>query len=342
MHQSTHGHTVTAVVKKYAAALTAITLGGLCAPAVAAGNYPDHPITLITPYSAGGDSDIAARNFGAVAQKYLGQPVVVMNKPGASGVIGSDIGRTSPPDGYTLVLSRPGSQAILPAISPTKTKYHWNDFTVIGLLELTPYGCFVKGKSKYHSFDDLQKALKDHGKQMNYATSGALTTNAMGPRVLFNVLKLGQNTPTAIPYKGTGETITALMGDQVDFTCSSLGPAYGLVKEGSLRALFVTTPERLKNLPDVPTAKELGLGDMGQILGWSGLSGPPGMPKEVVQKLWEVMQQTAKDPQWSTAVENSGSVPHMRGPDEAQAFTQKQYQVYRDLGESLDIIDKVQ
>src|SRR5690606_8316028 len=98
---------------------------------VAKDAYPSHAITLITPYSTGGDSDLAARNFSAVAQKYFGQPVVVVNKPGASGVIGSEQGRASAPDGYTLLLSRPGSQAILPAISPTKTKYKWDDFTPI-------------------------------------------------------------------------------------------------------------------------------------------------------------------------------------------------------------------
>src|SRR5690606_20991736 len=88
--------------------LGAIALGSLAGTAIAASDYPNKPITLITPYSAGGDSDIAARNFAAVAQKYLGQTIVVMNKPGASGVIGSEIGRTAPPDGYTLLLSRPG------------------------------------------------------------------------------------------------------------------------------------------------------------------------------------------------------------------------------------------
>lgn len=322
--------------------LGAIALGSLATTAVAASDYPSKPITLITPYSAGGDSDIAARNFAAVAQKYLGQTVVVMNKPGASGVIGSEIGRTAPADGYTLLLSRPGSQAILPAISPTKTKYGWDAFTSIGLLELTPYGCYVNSKSDIKSFQDLQNQLRIRGPQMNYATSGALTTNAMGPRVLFNVLKLGDRGPTAIPYKGTGEAITAVLGSQVDFTCSSLGPAYGLIKEGNLRTLFVTTPERLTELPNVPTATELGLGDMGQILGWSGLSGPPNMPKEIVDKIWAAMEKTAKDPQWTKAVQNSGSVPYMRGPQEAHAFTEKQFQVYRALGESLDIIDKVQ
>src|SRR5690606_1595117 len=106
--------------------------------------------------------------------------------------------------------------------------------------------------------------------------------NAMGPQVLFSELKLDGKLPTQIPYKGTGEATTALLAGQVDFSCSGIAPAFGLLKAGNLRALFVTTPERLKDLPDVPTARELGLDGMSQITGWSGISGPPGMSDDLV------------------------------------------------------------
>ncbi|MCC2596164.1 tripartite tricarboxylate transporter substrate binding protein [Pusillimonas sp. MFBS29] len=309
-------------------------------PAWAQSDYPSRPITLITPYSTGGDSDMAARNFSAVAFKYFKQPVVVLNKPGASGVIGSEQGRTAEPDGYTLLLSRPGSQAILPAIAPTQTKYKWDDFTAIGLLELNPYGCYVKGDSPYKTYKDFEKALREKGPSMNYGTAGTLTTNSMGPRVLFSELKLGGKVPTQIPYKGTGEATSALLAGQVDFSCSSIGPAFGLINAGNLRALFVTTPERLKSLPDVPTAKELGLSKMNQITGWSGISGPPNMPAEIVEKIRKVMEETGKDQQWISATENAGSVPYMKGPEEARKFIAGQFEVYHDLGKELDIIDK--
>lgn len=313
----------------------------LAAPASwAKSDYPSHAITLITPYSTGGDSDLAARNFSAVAQKYLDQPVVVVNKPGASGVIGSEQGRLASPDGYTLLLSRPGSQAILPAISPIKTKYKWSDFTPIGLLELNPYGCYVKGNSPYKTFKDFEKALRTNGAKMNYGTAGALTTNDMGPKLLFDTLKLGDKVPTQIPYKGTGDATSALLAGQIDFSCSSIGPANGLIKAGNLRALFVTTPERLKSLPDVPTAKELGLAKMEQITGWSGISGPPGMPADIVEKIWKAMEQTGKDAAWIRATENAGSVPFIKGPTDARKFTKGQYEVYHELGKSLDLIDK--
>src|SRR5687768_6967805 len=120
-----------------AAAAAALLLGG--SQALAQDPYPNRPVTVIAPYSAGGDADLAARNFAAAAQRALGQAVVVMNKTGASGVIGSAQVIAAPPDGYTLLLARTGSQAILPAIMPSTTKYKWDDYTFIGTLELNPY-----------------------------------------------------------------------------------------------------------------------------------------------------------------------------------------------------------
>lgn len=250
------------------------------------------------------------------------------------------MGRRAKPDGYTLLLSRTGSQAILPAIAPTRTGYAWSDFTPIALLELNPFGCYVKGDSDLKTFADLEKKLRADGKSMNYGSAGSMTTLNLGPRLLFDVLDL-KEIPTEIAYKGTGEAITAILGGQVDFTCSSIGPAFGLLKNGDLRALLVTTPERLKTLPDVPTSTELGLKGMERITGWSGISGPPDMPKELVQKIWEAVQATGNDPAWLKLTETAGSVPYVKGPQEANDYIHDQYDVYHKLGTSLDIIDKL-
>ena len=170
----------------------------LAVAAIAQAAYPDKVITLIAPYSAGGDSDLAARNFAAAAQKALGSPVIVVNKVGASGVIGSAQVLQAAPDGYTLLLARPGSQAILPAIMPARTKYKWEDFSMVGLLELNAYGCMTKATS-YKTFKEFTDALKQEGRRMNFGTAGVLTTNDMGPRQLFKMLKLdASNTPTQV------------------------------------------------------------------------------------------------------------------------------------------------
>jgi tripartite-type tricarboxylate transporter receptor subunit TctC len=321
-----------------------------CAFAVALGshsfasfaqNYPSRPITVVSPYAAGGDADFAARNFAAAAQKILGQAVVVVNRPGASGVIGSAAVVSAATDGYTLLLARPGSQSILPAIMPSRTKYKWDDYTMIGLLELNPYGCFVKA-NKFKNYADFAAGLKSRGKQMNFGTAGTLTTNDMGPRQLFKMLGLGDNAPTQIPYKASNEAMVALLSGEIDFACASIGTFVPMVKNGDLMALIVTTPERVSVLPDTPTARELGLADLERIIGWSGIFGPAHLPQDIQSKLQQVMKSVASDASWIAATEKIGSIPYVKNPEETRAFARDQFQLYRSLGESLRIIDKAE
>ena len=301
---------------------------------------PGKPIMLISPYSAGGDADIAARNFASAAQRALGVPVVVLNKPGASGVIGSAHALASQPDGYTLLLARPGSQSILPAIMPTRTKYKWDDFTMVGLLELNPQGCMTR-PDQYKNFTEFVAALRSKGKSMNFGTAGVLTTNDMGPRQLFRLLKLDNNSvPTQIPYKGTGEATLALVSGGIDFACGSIGTFLPQIKAGKLRAIMVMSPERVRDLPDTPTVRELGYPDLEGMTGWSGIYGPPKMPPEIVARLHKMIRSLPDDPAWVRGTGLSGSIPYTRTLEETREFARNQYQMYRVLGESLNIIDK--
>ncbi|WP_088279970.1 tripartite tricarboxylate transporter substrate binding protein [Ideonella sp. A 288] len=321
-----------------ASALAAAVLAGPAA--LAQGAYPNRAITVVAPYSAGGDADLAARNFAAAAQRVLGQTVLVVNKTGASGVIGSAQVVAAPPDGYTLLLARTGSQAILPAIQPTSTKYKWDDYTFIGMLELNPYGCAVNAKSTYRTLDDLVKAIRSKGKSMNFGTAGQLTTNDMGPRELFRLLKLTPDqAPTMIPYKGTGDAVQSLLAGETDFSCGSMGPFLAHIKAGTLRTVMVTTAERLASLPDVPTARELGYAEMERIVGWSAVFGPAKLPADVRDKLTATLKALATDPAWLAGTAQTGSVPYVKSPDETRDFVQGQYQLYRTLGEQLGIID---
>lgn len=316
-----------------------LALGLMSQPTSAEEAYPNRTITLIAPFSAGGDADYAARAFAAAATRALGQAVVVVNKTGASGVIGSTQVVSAKPDGYTLLLARTGSQAIMPAIMPTSTKYKWNDFTFIGTLELNPYGCVVSSNSPYKTFADLTEAMKKQGKNLNFGTAGVLMTNDMGPRQLFRLLQLTDQVPTQIPYKGTGEAVSSLLAGQTQFSCGSLGSFIAHVKAGSLRALMVTTAERLKEFPDVPTAKELGFAEMEPIVGWSAVYGPPNLPANVRARLVAAMKAIAEDANWRSMTQQTGSLPNVTSPEATRDFVQKQYELYRSLGESLNIID---
>lgn len=325
---------------RHLAGWACVAMAVAAAPAMAQSAWPSRPITVIAPYSAGGDADLAARNFAAAAQKALGQTVIVMNKVGASGVIGSAQVVAAPPDGYTLLLARTGSQSILPAIQPTTTKYKWDDYTFIGTLELNPYGCMVSTKSAYKTFEDLVKAIKTNGKKLNFGTAGTLTTNDMGPRQLFRLLKLSpEQTPTQIPYKGTGDATLSLLSGDTEFACGSMGPSLSHIKSGALRGLIVTTSERLKDLPDVPTARELGYAEMEKIVGWSAIFGPPGLPKDVRDRLVGALKVIPNDPAWLAATAVTGSVPYVTSPEETREFARTQFELYRALGEQMHIID---
>ena len=163
--------------------------------------YPDRPVTIIAPFAAGGDADIAARNLAAVAQRLLGQNVIVVNRAGASGAIGSLAVRNAKPDGYNLLLARVGSQAVLPAMQKN-LEYQWNSFSFIGLLELNPVVCAVRSDSPFKNMSDLAEALRSRPGKLNYSTSGAGTILNFGPQLLFDVLGLGKDAAVQIAYKG--------------------------------------------------------------------------------------------------------------------------------------------
>jgi tripartite-type tricarboxylate transporter receptor subunit TctC len=246
---------MTSLVCRYAARWLLGSLVFVAASVSAFAQYPNKPILIIAPFSAGGDSDLAARNLTGVLPKYTGQNAIVLNKVGASGAIGSEYVKKATPDGYTLLLARVGSQATLPALKPD-LEYKWNDFTFLGLLELNPYVCAVRGDSPYKTFGDLIEGIRKNPGRLKYSTAGVGTIHEMGPQMLFDILKLGKEAAIQVPYKGGGDATVALISGQVDINCTNLGTALGFIKSGQLRALMTTTPERYKEIPNVPTARE--------------------------------------------------------------------------------------
>ncbi len=298
--------------------------------------YPNKPILIIAPFSAGGDSDVAARNLTGVLPKYIGQNAIVLNKVGASGAIGSEYVKRATPDGYTLLLARVGSQATLPALKPDLA-YKWNDFTFLGLLELNPYVCTVRGDSPYNTFSDLVEALKKNPGKLKYSTAGVGTIHEMGPEMLFDILKLGKEAAIQVPYKGGGEATVALLSGQVDINCTNIGTALGFIKSGRLRGLMTTTPERYKEIPNVPTAKEVGYPQLERIIGWSALYGPPGMSRKLVTYWGGVLQKVANDWQWVTATESVGSVPHILSPADTAKYVREQFDTYYRLGKAIGL-----
>lgn len=183
------------------------------------------------------------------------------------------------------------------------------------------------------------QAIRSKGKTLNFGTAGILTTNDMGPRQLFRLLKVSEQAPTQIPYKGTGEATQSLLAGETEFACGSLGSFISHIKAGSLRALMVTNAERIPSMPDVPTARELGYAEMERIVGWSAVFSPPRLPPEVRDRLVAALKAVAADPAWLAGTAMTGSLRYVKSPEETRDFVQGQYQLYRSLGEQLGIID---
>ena len=304
---------------------------------LAQAQYPVRPIQLVVPFSAGSDADLAARNLAQHAPRFLnGQTMVVQNQPGASGAIGTQAVRNAAADGYTLLLARLASQVILPAID-VKTPYQRTDFTLLSLLEINPYVCAVKADAPYATMKDLVEDIRRRPAQINFATVGAATLQHFGPHYLFSLVGLSKDAAQGIPYKGSGEVTTALLGGHVQFACSNLGALLGQFKSGTLKPLMTTTPQPLKELPDVPTARALGWPQMESLAGWSALAGPRGLPQGVTERWSEVLAQLARDPGWLAGNEKLGGLPAIRSAADTERFMAEQFRIYEGLAERLGL-----
>jgi tripartite-type tricarboxylate transporter receptor subunit TctC len=316
---------------------TALLIALVSLSAAVWAQYPSRSITLVVPYSAGSDADLAARNLAQHAPRYLdGHAIVVMNQPGASGAIGTMAVKNAAPDGYTLLLARIASQVILPA-TDGKTPYRWNDFALLSLLETNPYVCAVRGDAPYRTMKDLVEDIRKRPGKLNFATVGPGTLQNFGPQYLFTLVGLPKDAAVGIPYKGSGELTTALLGGQVQFACSNLGALLGQFQSGKLRALMTTTREPLKELPDVPTARSLGWPQMESLAAWSLLAGPAGLPEEVVARWTQALASLARDPAWLEGNEKLGGLPAIRSRADTERFVHEQYELYEKLAERLGL-----
>ncbi len=316
--------------------ILAIALALFATQAIAQQDYPTKPILFVVPFAAGGDSDLSGRNVGHHASKYLNnRSIVSLNKVGASGAIGSQYVKAATPDGYTLLVARIATHAILPAIE-SKLGYKWNEFAMISLIELNPYVCFVKPESAYRTTNDLMAAIRKAPGKLNYATAGVGTSQNMAVQYLMSLAGLSKDHAVGIHYKGGGEVTTAVVGNQVDFACNNAPTVIPQAQANRVRTLLVT-PTRIKELPDTPSARESGFPDMEKIVGWTALMGPPGLPKPIIDKWADVFQKLAKDPDWQAGNSRIGGIAAIRSPVETEKYVKEQFELYDKLVTALGI-----
>ena len=323
-------------MKKLSTLLTALLFSLAVLPMAAfAADYPTKPITLVVPYGAGGSADLAGRTLATAAQDALGQPVLVVNKTGASGATGSAFVQKAKPDGYTLLLARVGSQSVYPAQNLPNKLYNWDGFTFLTILDVNPYVFLVMKDSPYKTLKDLADDIKAKPGKLKYSHSGPATVLALGPQML--AIEAG-GTPKAVvgvPFTSDADSKVALLGGNVDFLGVSLPSVLDQIKAGTIRALAVVSEERLPDLPEVPTVTEAGFPGLMPLNGWSGLYGPSNLPKEVMDKWTDVLAKVKSDKTWLDVTTKLGNIPVINSSEEAKEFVRRQIEafsrVYQDM-----------
>lgn len=262
-------------------AAAAALAGGLAAPGVAlAQAFPSKPVKLVVPFPPGGSLDIVGRLLAQQLSDAWGQPVVVENRPGAGGNVGADFVAKSPPDGYTVVMGALSTHAVNPSLVPKMPFDAEKDFAPLSLVAITPNVLIVRTESPIKSVGDLVAYAKANPGKVNFGSG----SNGSAGHLAGELFKVETGTDVAhIPYKGGAPALQALIAGDTQFMFDNLANAMAQVKGGRVRAIAVTTKDRSKLAPDLPTMAEQGLPGF-DISTWFGLMAPAGTPPEVVAK----------------------------------------------------------
>jgi len=277
-----------------------LTCAALLAPALsfAQGDvYPSRPIKLLVPWATGGATDSLARLIGQKLSARLSQPIVVDNKPGAGGTIGTSSFVKEKPDGYSLLMATSSANVAGPYLYAKPGFDPIKDFTPIAYVALIPNVLEVSSKSPIKTAQELIAAAKKNPGTINYGSGGNGSSQHLSSSLLQKVAGIEI---FHVPYKGSGPALTDLMAGHVDFILDT--GSLGHVKGGNLRALAVASDKRIPALPDVPTFAELGYKDM-VASAWYGVLAPAGLPKPIQDKLNAEINAVLKDPQTRQQIE---------------------------------------
>jgi tripartite-type tricarboxylate transporter receptor subunit TctC len=313
-----------------AAALAAASLCALAQP------YPSRPVRLVVPLSPGGFADTPARILAPRLSEQFGKQFFVENRPGAGGTIGWDFVAKQPPDGYTLAIT--GATHLISSHLYKNLQYDaFKDFTHITMMASGPYVLVVNPKKvPASSVRELIAAAKAEPGKIDYASSGnGSSQHLVG--ALFNAMAGVQL--NHVPYKGSGPAMQDLLAGEVGVSFAGVPNVLGQVRAGRLKALAVTTPKRWVELPDVPTMAEAGVPGYEATL-WLSISGPAGMPKEIVQRLYTEIAKALKDPDLQAKFRQAGVEADSTGGEELLRYMrsedEKWGRVVKDTGATVN------
>lgn len=298
------------------AALATSALAFLGAPAASAQEFPSRPIKLVAPLAPGGATDLVARVLAERAGKILGQPMVVENRPGAGGTVGSALVVQSPPDGHTLLMGTIGTLAISPAMYPKMPYDTDRDLTPVVLVAGGQFALVVHPSFPARNFEEFLEQARAQPGKINYGSAGNGSTLHLGMELLASMAGLRL---THVPYKGSGPLVTALAAGEVQVGLPDVPSVMQFVRSGRLRALAVTGMQRDPTLPDVPTVTESGIKGYDVVV-WLGVMAPARTPPEIINRLNEAMVRALREPEVSARLKEFGMQVYASSPSEFARF----------------------
>ncbi|HTK01749.1 MAG TPA: tripartite tricarboxylate transporter substrate binding protein [Bordetella sp.] len=313
-------------------ALMALALASVGARA---DTYPSKPIRVIVPYVAGGAADITARVFAQKMSMSMGVALVVENKPGANGMIGTDFVSKAAPDGYTLLLDASGPLVVNPSLYAQKTPYDpVKDFAPISQIASYQYVLVVPQKSPIRSLDDLIARARSHPGQLSYGSAGV----GAGGHLAGELLALMTNTQLVhVPYKGNAQALTDVLSGQLSFTFDTVVTSAPQIQGGRLRPFAVSGPHRAGVLPNIPTMEELGYKGF-SITQFQGMLAPAGTDPKIIARLHDEVVKASRDPDVVRKLVTEGGNDMVAGtPEEFAAQIRSDLDLYRRLIEDAKI-----
>jgi tripartite-type tricarboxylate transporter receptor subunit TctC len=308
-------------------------LAVLPATTFAQGTYPTKPVRLIVAFPPGGSTDIIARLVGHKLGERVGQQVVVDNRGGAGGTIGTELAARASADGYTLTMGTTSTHVIAPAAYPNVKYDPVKDFEPITLVASTPYLLVLHPSVQARSLKEFVGLMKAQPGKLNYASAGAGSTT----QIAMEMLKIASGTDIVhIPFKGNGPAGAALMGGEVQALFGSMPAVLPHAKSGKMRAIAVGTAKRSPALPDVPTVAESGYPGF-EVSLWLGFFAPKGTPGPVVKKLYGELTTIAKTPEMKEQFERNGADPLTTTPAELSKLMQSELAKYRKVIKAANI-----
>jgi len=316
--------------------LTSVLLAMLAAASAAAQQYPTKPIRIIVAYTPAGTTDILARAVGQKMTEAWGQAVIVDNRPGANGNIGTEIAARATPDGYSILMAAAATHSINNTLYPKLTWDAVKDFAPISLVALVPNILVVNNGLPVKSVKELIAYAKANPGKLTHGSPGNGSTSHLSME-LFKSLTGTQM--VHVPYKGSAAVLTDVMAGQISLTMDNIPVYLPFAKAGKIRALAVGSSKRTAAAPELPTAEEAGVPGLVAV-SWFGLVAPARTPKPIVDKLWRETARILKVPDVSKRIADLGAEPVGSTPQEYAAFIQSEIKKWRkviqDAGVRLD------